>query len=363
MTTDSKTGTGIKIQVMAERLRLALNVASTIFNARRTPTLSIIQIMAKGDKAFLQYINMESAVIIDLQAKVVSEGTAMIPFCLLKQFTAEEKDDVAISVDNDQCLVQTDKTALLLPVVKDKYPVIPDDCETLCNVDKEFILNLSRAIPHSLQDDSKPVINTVYIHTDSHGEITNIVAVDGFRLFVCGLKIELPKNSKFIVPLKSCEALVKIFKKKGMSVGRGKKRLYFESDGIRFVTQLVEGNFPDYFRLAPSAFTWSFKTSAPLLAQRASQLNSKILRIEQEDQMLKLSMEIDKDFDAKLISLIPAEFTGDAIKYALNPYYLIDACKIFSEIKVEIKDAVQPCLVTGDLENIRVVIMPMLVQW
>lgn len=60
---------------------------------------------------------------------------------------------------------------------------------------------------------------------------------------------------------------------------------------------------------------------------------------------------------------IPAKTDHEQFKIAMQYKYLMDAIKPFSLCTLEMSNASSPLKVTGDIEELMVIIMPMFIQW
>jgi len=86
-----------------------------------------------------------------------------------------------------------------------------------------------------------------------------------------------------------------------------------------------------------------------------------IMRLTSEKKNLKLTIGISNEEDS-FEAIVPVQMKGDG-KIALNREHLLQPCKIFSEMKMEVTNHQEPCIITGDLEGVKILIMPMFVQW
>ena len=211
--------------------------------------------------------------------------------------------------------------------------------------------------------------------SQSEGKL-EMAAADGFRL----IKVDIwPENGRvendfrIVVPRKCCQ-LVSKFMAGDVEMSFDDKIVMFQTDKLKIVSQLVDGRFPEYISLFPKASpAWTATMSAPLLRNRLLQFEAQsgIVKFIGEDKSLpltevplfvKLSMSGAIEEQSCYEALVPAEMTGTG-KIAVNSWFMLPPCSIFSELTMEVTTPSMPVKIHGDLEGVMVVIMPMFVQW
>jgi len=355
----------MKLKCLGDRLAGASSIARMVVpRSPALPVLTYVEIEAKDGRAYLRATDLEKMVVVDLFAAVEEEGKVLIPLKKLRKFVKHEKGTVVIeSKDCGVWLSDADgqvKVYIETLPPTDELPRI--ECgETEYDVGEEFVLNLKRAWPFSAEEEPRPVLGAVLVESLGEGKVF-FAAADGFRLFTSSMNLSLPAGS-WLLPRSTCAILAGIMKKKqAVKMGCDSGKMWFEVEpDVKFVSQLIQGNFPVYRMLIPTAPpVWTFTVSGPLLQSRVLQFQSTIVRLTKtEDGFLKLAMADDDDsFEAQL----PAEMTGDG-KIALNPMYLADVAKLFAELTVEVTAFSAPVRIHGDLAGVVIVVMPMFVQW
>ncbi len=113
---------------------------------------------------------------------------------------------------------------------------------------------------------------------------------------------------------------------------------------------------------------WTVTVSGPVLQSRLSQfdMDSHLVRLTQyqsggsEQKYLTLNMrdEVEGEYE----STVPATMTGEG-RIAVNRQYLAGIVRIFAEMKIEVTTVNAPLKITGDLDGVTVVLMPMFVPW
>jgi DNA polymerase-3 subunit beta len=146
----------------------------------------------------------------------------------------------------------------------------------------------------------------------------------------------------------------------------GSNHVRAELDGIRFTSKLIDGRFPDYERVIPSANASTLKADRETLRaslQRASILSNEKyrgVRLELGKDALKIQANNPDQEEAR--DEIEVEYGGDAMEIGFNVTYLLDALAVVDSETVEIDfvDANSSCLIRGQKADLaKYVVMPM----
>jgi DNA polymerase-3 subunit beta len=203
-----------------------------------------------------------------------------------------------------------------------------------------------------------------------------MASADGFRLTVVKsdrLNFGLGKR-QIIVPKETLALLVRIFTDKptiaiGWAENKGfDNKVFFKSEGgsVTQVSQLIQGTFPQYEQLIPPSFNSRIAISAPLMAHRLNMIEasegSGIVKLyTKEEGVLAISHRVEEMYDYEMT--IPMKAVGTPIKIAFAYKYLVSALKCFSMCYMETTNPSSPIRITGDIEELTIICMPMFIQW
>lgn len=104
-------------------------------------------------------------------------------------------------------------------------------------------------------DDARPILTGVLINLQ--GERITLAAADGFRLSVRkgSLSETLPRGVNAVIPARALGELARIAsdgdKTLKMVLPPGRGQVIFRMSDVEVVSQLIEGNFPDYEQIIP----------------------------------------------------------------------------------------------------------------
>ena len=203
----------------------------------------------------------------------------------------------------------------------------------------------------------------------AEGKQLSLVATDGHRLAFSSatLDIEVPKQ-EVILPRKTVLEMQRLLSDKegAIEMQFAGNQAKFDFDGMRFVTKLVEGKFPDYNRVIPKSHKNIITLGRePLLKslQRTAILTSekfKGVRLNIEPGTLRIASNNSEQEEA--VDELDIDYGGDEIEIGFNVTYLIDALANMEQdmIKIELSDSNSSALLTiPDNAAFKYVVMPM----
>jgi DNA polymerase-3 subunit beta len=364
----------LDIQLDAKDLQRACTIVNQVKpKTSQLPLLQQLKITTEKDTAIFRYTNLEQVIFLRTKAKVNNDGDCLIPIKRTMQFAKYEKGKVNITTDKNRTILsskisdKSDKNGIEIKLHIDKIDEQPQP--SIEGIEFDLPTDFQRRITYALKcvatEESRPILTGVLFDFD--GKELNMISCDGFWLVnIKTLINSLTQPFRIIIPGNALK-LVSNFMNGKIRMGYNKERVWFKSNDLTIISQLIQGNYPVWQQLIPSNEpSWTINLSAPLLYQRLNQLNNDgmgIVRIYPKDNMLLLTNTVEDAKDIEEIEIfIPATMKGEG-KIAFNKRYLIEASKIFSTMDIGITNPNQPLKVTGDLDGVAFVIMPMFVQW
>lgn len=228
------------------------------------------------------------------------------------------------------------------------------------------------------KEESRPTFQGVLFSID--GDRLNLVAADGFRLSKTSLGAEVDHASRLLIPAVSLAKLKDIIGESDqlikVSVPDSVRAVAFTGEDFRLVTQLIDGEFPDYTRIIPAGFktTATLETKVFSNAVKLANLfardsaNIAVLRIEPPqngDGFGRLTISGDSAEIGNSQSSLDISVEGDPIEIAFNALYLQDVLSALDSpvVQLKTKHPGQPGLLTvPDGSDFIHVIMPMHIQ-
>ncbi len=227
-------------------------------------------------------------------------------------------------------------------------------------------------------EDSRPVLTGVNVELE--GSQITLAAADGFRLAVRSAKLLDPVDEKLsvIIParaLAEIERLIDSDDPIDIVINTQRSQILFRLKNIEFVSQLIQGTFPNYSQLIPHERTTravvdlgelkrSSRTAA-IFAKDGSGIIRLLIDSESGDSgKLTISSRADEIGDS--VGDIEADIEGPVGKIAFNSRFLNDVLAVIAKDKValEMTTSSSPGVIRplDDPDYVHVV-MPMFVQW
>jgi DNA polymerase-3 subunit beta len=195
------------------------------------------------------------------------------------------------------------------------------------------------------------------------------VATDGHRLAMCDIPIENQDVTagQIIVPRKGVLELHRLLgNSEEIDISVGTNHIRAVLGNIRFTSKLIDGRFPDYERVIPSAGGSTLTADRELLRQslqRAAILsNEKYRGVRLEISKNSLKIQANNPDQEEARDEIEVQYVGEAMEVGFNVNYLLDALAAVDDEQVELQfiDPNSSCLIRSPKNPLaRFVVMPM----
>lgn len=240
------------------------------------PILSNVKFEVTKNNLQLSATNLEMGIDMWIPGVVQEEGKVTVSAKYIADFVAATTaDKVDISLEDNVLLVQTAKSKANFTIIPaDEFPVLPTLPENkLFSISaKEFITTLEKITFSCSTDLSAGKIQQSGVLFELDEEKDNeisFVGLDGFRLSKrnCEVK-DLNKagvDSQIIVPARYLNELVKIIsdfenlEEINVYLSENKSQIIFQFEEVEFSIRLLEGPYPDYKRIMPDSYSYSFQ--------------------------------------------------------------------------------------------------------
>lgn len=264
----------MKVDVSQQNLARGLSMVSRAVSPRSTlPVLANVLLATDEGRLRLSATNLELGITCWIPARIEVEGSITVPartFTDLIGTLPSQNVKLELIPHNQTLKIDcgTAKTEIKGIDAQEFPPIpVPDLNEGMAlNVAdlKEMIAQVAFA---ASSDEARPVLQGVLLGVNE-SEVT-MAATDGFRISVKKAMLTSPvgKAVSAIIPARALAELGKIIDEGDQSLtmimpsGRG--QVIFHTKNAELVSQLIEGNFPDYKAIIPH----SFKTHVTLTTQ------------------------------------------------------------------------------------------------
>lgn len=368
-------------------LQSSVSIVEKIVTTKSTiPIIGNILFEASKNKIKLSANNLEMGIELELPAKVIKEGAALIPAKTLAGLVAKlpeaeigfkltEKGMIKISYQRSNLSVHT------LP---------PDEFPALAKVKDGKSFKIGAAVLKGMikqtifavsASEDKYVLTGVLLETGKSslvGDTTNIrlISTDGYRLAKRGEKSKSVSDSQTsaIIPAKALQELLRIIdleeEDQEVEISIGAEQVAFKYAKAQLISRLIQGQFPDYKQVIPKKSTTKLTVNALQLlaaAERAAVIaagSANIVRFEVRGSQLYLSASTP---DVGTVEeVIEAEVKGEnKTQVAFNIRLIADMLKVIESenVSLELTEALGPGVMKQeDKADYLYIVMPIRTQ-
>ena len=264
----------MKVQVPKKALADALgHVERVIPNRSSNPGLNLIRIELLEDALRFSGSNMDLDIEAHVAADVRGSGTLALPAQVFGQVVrALPGDAVDLTVEERELGVSSGGFATNLQLVDpDGAPTLhfPDSYEGALPGDG-FAAALANVRYAAAVAEYQAIFRGVKLELTDTG--SRAVATDGFRLAYHDLDTASGLAADLVVPARSADEVVKLLGAGPVDLHVGEGQLSLRTNGFRVNVKLMDGTFPDYRRVIPSAFPVTITLGADELADAVTRV-------------------------------------------------------------------------------------------
>ena len=255
----------MKVVIQQNQLAHGVSVVARVVTPRSTlPVLSNILIKTDGDRLRLSATNLELGISAWIDAKVETEGGLTVPARTFADLVSNlPNQDVTLTVDNRTQSLNV-KCGTLNTDIKgisaDEFPPMPaPDLDTAIPLNVgNFKEMISQVVFAASTEDSRP--NLTGVHMSFDDEILEMAATDGYRISISRATMADMGKQKLeaLVPARALSELSRVAingdETLKMTFPPGRGQVIFHLKDVELVSQLIEGNFPNYNAIIPPSF-------------------------------------------------------------------------------------------------------------
>ncbi len=375
----------MKLSCLQENLNKGLGIIGRAVASRTTlPITQNVLITTDQSQLKLAATNLEIAISCWIGAKIENEGSITIPARVLTEFVGSLPSDI-ISLDLKHHTLELKcgrYEARINGLDAADFPPIPqvgDDFSTKVKAE-DLKLAISQVAFAAATEESRPVLTGV--QTEFEGSKLTMAAADGFRLAVHRANLIEPVKEKvaMIIPAKAYHELNRLMGNEDQEIeitlNSQKSQVLFKLKGIEMVSQLIQGNFPNYSQLIPQTYGTKARIDvaeflraikmAAIFARDGSGIARVIVTPGATVEAGKITISARADEIGDNIGEIDALVDGEAAKIAFNARYLADVLSVVkqAQVSLEVSTPSNPGVIRPvGTDNYDHVVMPMFVQW
>jgi DNA polymerase III subunit beta len=370
------------VQFVIERAHLlkSLGHVQSVVEKRSTiAVLSNVKIEAKGDGVALTATDMDIAIADKAPATIAKSGAITVPahmlYDIVRKLPEGAQVECTTSADGGKMTIRSGQSRFSLGCLSaDEFPVMAE-AElpynfTLKNSD---CLSLVKKPSFAIStEETRYYLNGIYLHATGTGksQMLRAVATDGHRL--ARIEMALPAGASgipgVIIPRKAIYELQKLLEEgdNDVQISLSDTKIRFTCGGTVLISKLIDGNFPDYERVIPSANEKLMEVNCKSFREAVDRVSvissekSRAIKFSLDNGKLTLSATSQEHGTAS--EEIDVAFSSGKLEIGFNSRYLLD---MMGQVEGEmaqflLNDGASPALVRGtDAAGALYVIMPM----
>jgi DNA polymerase III subunit beta len=363
----------MKLTASREDLLTPLQSVIGVVERRQTmPVLANVLLSARENRLSITGTDLEVELVAAHAVTVQQAGDVTVPGRkLLDIFRAlPEKTSVSLTTDGDRVALRAGRSRFTLSSLPAaEFPVIEEiNSQQVLSVSQGALRRLIEKTHFSMaQQDVRYYLNGMLLETE--GKALRAVATDGHRLALCEtpLQAAAKTSQQVIVPRKGVLELQRILGADGeLELAIGTNHVRVQIGDIRFTSKLIDGRFPEYGRVVPSAPTKIVQADRDSLRQSLQRTailsNEKYrgIRLTLHSDLLTVQAHNPEQEEAE--DQLEVGYKGEDLEIGFNVNYLLDALAALDTDKVEIglNDANTSCLIRAPgSTDTKYVVMPM----
>lgn len=374
----------MKAIVNQQQLSHGVGIVARAVTSRSTlPVLSNILVKTDAGRLKLSATNLELGISTWIGAKVQEEGGVTIPARTFVDLVSNlPSDEVTLTVDqrtqtlNLHCgTLNTD----IKGISAEEFPPMPaPDMATSIPLNvTNFKDMIQQVVFAASTEDTRP--NLTGVHLTVEGDHLVLAATDGYRISISSAIMAQKPAQKLdaLIPARALSELSRVAvngeETLQMAFPAGRGQVIFHLKDVELVSQLIEGNFPNYAAIIPPSFkTRTVLSTAELLkACRQTEIIARegnfIARLDiqpessgEKPPQLEISANSEQTGSSEVI--VDASVDGTPLLISFNIRYLREVLEVIKtpNVVLETNAANTPGMIrpVGD-ENFKHIIMPM----
>ena len=361
----------------ATLLKSLSHVQSVVERRNTIPILSNVLIEASADGAIkLMATDLDLQIVDSIAAQVEQPGATTISAHTLFDIARKlpEGSQVSLQAAEGKMLIQAGRARFNLSTLpRDDFPVIAEgDLPTSFELPAETLKQIIDKTRFAIStEETRYYLNGIYFHVADDGQpVLRAAATDGHRL----ARITVPRPDGadgmpgIIIPRKCIAELRKLLDEVDGSVqiALSASKIRFGLGSAILTSKLIDGTFPDYSRVIPTANDKLLKIDPRGFEEGVDRVatiaTEKTRAVKMSLDRDKITLSVTSPENGTAAEEVPGAFQGEGFDIGFNARYLLDILgQIDGElVELHLADAAAPTLIReNDASPALYVLMPM----
>lgn len=329
----------MRFSCLSENLAQGLSIVLKAISAKGSlPILSHVLLATDEGRLKLGATDLDTGIVTWVGGKVEQEGSVTVPAKLLWELVSQLPPGKVVLEAQKQLLslsTEPPRTSSKLHGLNaDEFPPLPEEeGATLFEIEPQDLETaVSQVAFASASDESRPILTGVLLKGSKDGLLT-FVGVDGFRLAEKKVNASAEKDFSLVIPARTLSEVARVGAKSGDPVRAAllpdENQVLFFLEGVKIMSRLLEGQFPDYQKVIPASFgtkvqlpTEEFLRAVRLAAVFARDSASVVKLSFAPNEPVVLSSNTQDVGEHK--TDVEADVEGEPVEVAFNSKYLTD---------------------------------------
>ena len=371
----------MKVTVERAQLLKSLSHVHRVVERRNTiPILGNVLIRAENSKLSLKATDLDLEVTETLPAEIGTAGSTTVPAHMFYDIVRKLPDGSQIVLEADG-----DRSVLAIRAGRSRFTLqtLPEnDFPDLAagEMTHSFVLpasDVKRLIDRTQfaisTEETRYYLNGIYLHAAGTVSAATLraVATDGHRL--AQVDLAMPKGAEgmagVIVPRKTVGEVQRLIEdaEAEVSIELSQGKIRFTLGNVVLTSKLIDGTFPDYSRVIPTANDRILKIDTRSLSEGVDRVAA--IATTEKTRAVKLALSRDKvtlsvtsPENGTAAEEVPADYNSPEFEVGFNYRYLLDILGQVgsAQVDVHLADAAAPTLIReSDDSKALYVLMPM----
>jgi DNA polymerase-3 subunit beta len=345
----------VKFRCERDVLVEALATAQRATSTRATlPVLSGLRLSLTGNQLRLTGSDLDLTITTEILVNGETDGVAVLPAKFAVDIVRSlEGGAIEVDTDGEDARISGGRSNFRLHTIPaDEFPNLIDPAgEKVVLQSADLAEGLKQVVRAASTDESRPILTGVLLAAEGHG--LRMVSTDSYRLAVRDLPgtTALREGQTVLVPSRALNELARaLHDDTDVTLVLGERDASFQVGDLHLTTRLIEGEFPNYRGLIPTAQPNRLHVDRQALLDAVR----RVRLMARENSPVRLTMTTGL-LELRAVTLdvgeaseqIDATYDGDELTVAFNPEYLVDGLEVTpgEQVSLETVDSLKPALI------------------
>lgn len=254
----------MKITTTKEKILNAVQLAERVTGKKETlPVLSCVLLDVGGSskgEMVVRATNLEAGIEVSVPCEIEDKGVVAVSAAVLSQtLKSISGEKIIFKTEEGNLVIESRGTKTLIKAIPhEEFPALGSGTDaTGITVSREELMRGIQSVSYAASPSMiRPELGSVYVSMRP-GSIV-CVATDSFRLAektINGVKSK--SETDLLIPLKHASELAHVLERIGndeVQLSADDSQMSVSADGVRYVSRVVDGTFPNYKEIMPKVF-------------------------------------------------------------------------------------------------------------